>query len=931
MRTPSVRRFPGVPALLLALTCSLPAADWPHWRGVNRTAVVQEPSGYPEAWPPRRLWERRVGFGCTSPVMTQGKLYVLGWSGSDGRRPRGNPSGVDTLFCFDARTGRELWKQSYASRYQGRLRTGDLGAYGGPSSTPSLDVDTGLLYTLSIDGYLQCWNTQKQGRRVWGVSLYDTVRIDQRPNVGGGRRDYGLPGSPLVYGELVVVEVGARDGLIMAFDKRSGERRWSSESVEPAGHCGGPVPLTVDGIPCLATLALRGLAVIRTDPGHLGKTLGWFPWATDFACNIATPAVTPNGVLVTSAYNHKAMALVSVSSGNLRPVWQSRQHALVGTPVVFEDRIYTVAGRLQCAALATGETVWSGGRFEHGGCLVTAPDRRLIVLGRGRLSLVDAAPGQAEFRELSRVDNVVRGTCYPHVTLANGVLACKDRDGQLVCLSLRAEAQKASTPVAESAKPTAGRQREPEPVPVRSASDQGTIEVTELADHQGQASWRIATPAATYIYHKQGAAFAALIDPDGKDWISYRPTGGAAGSYRGIPNLGHPGGGFHPGGTACTSTITVREPKRVVIASRSNDGDWACTWEIGLDSATMVLAKAIPPYWVLYEGTPGGNYDQAGAFTVDSAGHRDSCATRWERRIPEPRWITFRTPDSPYALALVDGTERPSTVRDSFWSMQKNMTVFGFGRQLRHGSRWMHLRAVPARLTIALLPVAGQPDISARVNALAGATATPAASHQPPPSGSTQPLFAWAGGSVVSGDARIQLRGKAVTTPAGALELADGAAAVQGLDAALLAACQQSNELTIEAVLTPANVTQGGPARVVSFSLDPYKRNFTLGQQGDRLVLRLRTPQTGPNGMKPEVTLCRVRAGEQIHVVVSYRPGRLTCSLNGEKVLDTGRVQGDFSNWAAHHLILGDEWTGGRDWAGRLESVRLHSRALGQE
>ena len=41
-----------------------------------------------------------------------------------------------------------------------------------------------------------------------------------------------------------------------------------------------------------------------------------------------------------------------------------RVHAdevVVGTPVVFENHVYTIAGSLKCAPVETGQTCWSGG------------------------------------------------------------------------------------------------------------------------------------------------------------------------------------------------------------------------------------------------------------------------------------------------------------------------------------------------------------------------------------------------------------------------------------------------------------------------------------------------------------------------------------------------------------------------------------------
>jgi hypothetical protein len=61
-------------------------------------------------------------------------------------------------------------------------------------------------------------------------------------------------------------------------------------------------------------------------------------------------------------------------------------------------------------------------------------------------------------------------------------------------------------------------------------------------------------------------------------------------------------------------------------------------------------------------------------------------------------------------------------------------------------------------------------------------------------------------------------------------------------------AIKQSNEITIEAWITPRDAEQKGPARIVTFSANPSLRNFTLGQDTNRYDVRLRTTSTDENG-----------------------------------------------------------------------------------
>ena len=173
---------------------------------------------------------------------------------------------------------------------------------------------------------------------------------------------------------------------------------------------------------------------------------------------------------------------------------------------------------------------------------------------------------------------------------------------------------------------------------------------------------------------------------------------------------------------------------------------------------------------------------------------------------------------------------------------------------------------------------------------------------------------------------RVVARGRARYHRFHDMDLAGGAFLAEDADAALLAACRKSHRLTVEAILTPDSLDQRGPARIVTFSSGASSRNFTLGQQGDQLVFRLRTPDNGQNGTNVQPVLCKLAAGKPHHVVVSYMPGLLTCFLDGRQVLATPAVKGDLSNWQAQHLLFGDEYDGGRDWSGKLEGVAIYSR-----
>lgn len=418
--------------LLLTVACSaVLAADWPHWRGLRRDDTTTEESGWRAGQPwvqGKPTWSANVGEGSTSPIVVQNQLYTLGWR-----------DGKDHLVCLDAATGNELWRTSYQAPRYARHATGDEGLYSGITATPEFDPAAGLLYTLGVDGALNCWDSARAGASVWHVNLYDAYQVRQRRRIGrSGLRDYGYTTAPLVHGDLLLIEVGADEGNVMAFDKRTGTRRWRSQAKDQAGHTGGLVPMTIEGVPCVAVLTLERLVVMRIDEGRAGETVATYPWETEFANNIASPVVSDDHVLITSNYNHSAICKLKITLQGAKKVWETPVASGVCTPIVHRGRVYWASHQFRCLDFETGKELWSGGSFGDAGSCILTKDERLIVWGRhGKLALVEAAErSNGKYVELAARDNLSSTDVWPHVVLASGRLFCKDRTGGLHCFLL---------------------------------------------------------------------------------------------------------------------------------------------------------------------------------------------------------------------------------------------------------------------------------------------------------------------------------------------------------------------------------------------------------------------------------------------------------------------------------------------------------------
>lgn len=142
-------------------------------------------------------------------------------------------------------------------------------------------------------------------------------------------------------------------------------------------------------------------------------------------------------------------------------------------------------------------------------------------------------------------------------------------------------------------------------------------------------------------------------------------------------------------------------------------------------------------------------------------------------------------------------------------------------------------------------------------------------------------------------------------------------------------AVKRSGSVTVEAWVRPANVRQKGPARIVSLSADSGQRNFTLGQDGKRYEVRLRSTSTSNNGI-PATAGPNNSAKTALTHVVYTRDAKGTAKLfiNG-KQRATKKVAGKLSNWnQGFRLILANELTGDRSWLGEFHLVAVYSRAL---
>jgi outer membrane protein assembly factor BamB len=124
---------------------TLPASDWPQYRGPTHDGISTE--NIRTNWsqsPPRRLWKVPLQPALSSFTVGGGRVFT------QVRRPL---NGGDQEFCvaMNADTGAELWATPLGIA---DYPNGGVGSDDGPRSTPSLDGDR--VYVLSSYLLLAC-------------------------------------------------------------------------------------------------------------------------------------------------------------------------------------------------------------------------------------------------------------------------------------------------------------------------------------------------------------------------------------------------------------------------------------------------------------------------------------------------------------------------------------------------------------------------------------------------------------------------------------------------------------------------------------------------------------------------------------------------------------------------------------------------------
>lgn len=382
-------------------------SDWPGYRGPQRDGIVRHGS-LRRNWgeePPKELWRHPVGAGWSSFAVVADRAFT-----------QEQRDGEEVVVCYAIETGEQVWVHRDEVRFDHAIPMGGPG----PRATPQ--VDGTRLYTVGATGVLNCLEAQT-GKPLWQRKILQDAGGDQPAK----NLEWGMSGSPLIAGELVIVNPGGTAGKsVAAYSKLTGEPVWQ-QGTHPAGY-GSPRLETLHGVEQVLVFSGDGLGGHRlTD----GQELWFVPWVNDPKVNAAQPIVLGDDSVVFGCGYGVGSARVRLTPQDDGPwkteqVWKTNRLKPKFNDFVLKDGfLYGLDdGILTCVDVETGKPKWKKGRYNYGQLLLV-DDVILVLSEQGDLALAPATPAVSE--ELAFFKGALpEGTTWNHPVLHRGKLLVRN-------------------------------------------------------------------------------------------------------------------------------------------------------------------------------------------------------------------------------------------------------------------------------------------------------------------------------------------------------------------------------------------------------------------------------------------------------------------------------------------------------------------------
>jgi outer membrane protein assembly factor BamB len=386
-------------------------AWWPQFRGPNASGIG---TGKPpvQFGPDRNVvWKAAVGSGLSSPIIWNGRIFLTAFDAANKQ--------LATL-CIDQRSGKILWKRTVTPETIEKVH--EISSPAG--STPVTDGERLYVYfgSYGLIAY------DREGNTLWEKRF---------PNP---ENPYGAVASPIVAGDLLILNHQGKDAYLLGLNRRDGRTVWKTDRSMLQYGWSTPVHWRHDGIDEILVLGgdfkpNQRLVAYNLADGAERWWIGGLP-----ACGKSTPVIgdglvyfaAPDIILDPAAeknnperaaqiYANNASRVTAVRPGgkgeaNQTHVAWSETRGVPGvpSPLYYEGRLYTfLNGGIVFSRLAKTGALQYSGRLGAMGYYYASPvaaDHKIFIASEEGVVVVLDAGDQLNVLARNKLDGAILAT-----------------------------------------------------------------------------------------------------------------------------------------------------------------------------------------------------------------------------------------------------------------------------------------------------------------------------------------------------------------------------------------------------------------------------------------------------------------------------------------------------------------------------------------
>jgi len=346
------------------LMISLPALaeDWPQWRGPSSNGSTNE-KNLPDSFTQTEgvAWVSPLpGPSGATPVICNSRIFVSSTI-------RGEPNFV--AMCFDASSGRQLWKKHIGSDTRRFPRNN--------ATSPSPVTDGKYVFFLYGSGHLVGFDYE--GNKLWSRNIEEEY--------GNLALQFGYSSSPFLYKNKLYILVVRRnkpyrkpwsntplDSYLMALNPKNGktifkQQRKTNAFDEGMETYSTPIPFVRNG---RTEILNTGADFVTAHDPDTGKELWRFEYHTNKVrdTRIIPSLVSGDGLIFGTRHKHGGVFALQPPNPNnqsqARIIWDYHGPSPdASTPLYYRKRLYVLNGVkygkvVTCLEPKTGLEIWQG-------------------------------------------------------------------------------------------------------------------------------------------------------------------------------------------------------------------------------------------------------------------------------------------------------------------------------------------------------------------------------------------------------------------------------------------------------------------------------------------------------------------------------------------------------------------------------------------